>query len=346
MRQAEAEAGISLEDSYYVNDYPVTDKTKQALERAGVSLPETAEVVETPVEAASPMADAEPQEPEAEVTADTQAGEPEPPDRLDELNKKVGQLINENAELRRALSDQPDPTEQFQEWIAQAQAAQQGQYTPDQFEQLLEDDPATATMIAHQRGDQFGYARAWQQWNQVSPGAPQIWADNQNLKAQLAEFQQNIGQQIAPARAAAGRQELTDAMSAVAARHDDYAEVMSSATEDDLKAFVSNNPLMAEVLEKGLLGDQRSKEQVYETLYRWRKADIGDQLVRAAREAPARQSEEAREAKREAFVGSASTTTPDEVPESEQERLSRVWRETRPSLRDAWENRGPSRVGR
>jgi hypothetical protein len=110
---------------------------------------------------------------------------------------------------------------------------------------------------------------------------------------------------------------------------------------------IQGNKLLVKVLEEGLAGDLESKESVYETLYSLQKGNVAGHLVEAAREAPVRQSEEAREAKREAFVGSAATTTPDAVPETEAERMHRVFREQNPRLRDGWEGRdGRARLGR
>ncbi len=278
-------------------------------------------IVEEPVEAEPPAEEpgAEP-EPEPEVEAKKE------PDRFDEVNKKLGQLLNENAELRR----------QQDELTQQAQQQSRGpQYSADQFASIVDDDPVQATILAFQAGDQAGFHRGWQAWNEVSPGAPQIWYDNQTLRGEIGALQASLREQIAPAQQMAQRNQVEQALSVVADRHEDFAQVIGSL-DADRAAEILESGFPPQILE-GLGGDQQQKEKVFETLYRWVKSEQTGQLVQAAQENAGKQAEETREAKVAATVASASTTTPDPVPETEEERQRRVWAEARTPVRDAWQ---------
>lgn len=339
MRQSEQEAGIPPDAELYaewgVENPPVDEQGRVAVSRPqeGAETPPEPVQEELPVEAEGDPGDEQPEEPEPI------AAEAEAPDPMVELNKKLGDLLNDNAELRRQLQQQ------------QAEpVAQQPQFQPltdvGWFDEFAEGDPANAATWALQNQQTHLYDRAVRAWYDQDPVA----AGRFERQVENAMLQQNIQQAIQPqvqqAQEFANRSKLEQGMAAVAARHDDFGEVMGTLNEESVQRLIAAG-LPVAILEQGLQGDPQQVEGTFETLYRFQKAEVAGHLVKAAQETPARVNEEAREAKREAFVGSAATTTPDEVPETEAERMARAWKEDDRSLASGWVGRDSrQRLGR
>lgn len=324
MRQAEEEAGVPPDTEVYGEFMEHPEPDDQG--RIPASRPDpAAETVEIESD------DGQPPEQE-QIPLEEPEPEPEPEvDQQAELNKKLGQLLNDNAELRRQLEQQA------------AQPEPQQQYAPPLtdigwFDEMADSDPSTAANWALQNGQTHLFDRAVRTWYEQDPVAAGRYERQLEQAMLLQNMQQAVAPQMQKAQELANRTELEGAMQAVAGRHDDFAEVMGTLTPESMQTIVQSG-LPAAILEQGLQGSQEEKERVFETLYRWQKADMAGQLVQAAREAPARVSEEARDAKREAFVGSAATTTPDEVPETEQERMVRAWAEADRSIHKGWEGK-------
>ena len=324
IRAAEAEAGVPSDEEYYAEYLPAKEAESVEAE------PPPAEV-EAEAEPETP-AEPEPEpEPEAEVEP-----EPEKPDQLAELNQKLGRLLNENAELRA----------QQEQWAqAFTERAQQPQYTADQFASDLDDNPALATIRAFKANDTQAFHRAWAAWNEVAPGAPEIWYDNQLLRGELGTLRDNLAKQVAPAQQLAIRAEVDQALEAARGRHEDFDQVVGTLTEDRAAEIIQDG-FPAEILNGLANGDVQAKGKVLETLYRWVKSENSTQLVKAAQENAGKQAEETRAAKVAATVASATTTTPEAVPETEEDRLARVFQEIGPNLRGAWEGQESRRTGR
>jgi hypothetical protein len=157
----------------------------------------------------------------------------------------------------------------------------------------------------------------------------------------MQQFQSQQQAQIAPqlqqAQQMAEEQQLESAMKNVADKHEDFVDVIGTLNEERAKQIVDSG--LPPAILQGLQGDQQAKEQVFEAIYRWVKADLGDTFKNAALEASEKQADENRQAKVDATVASATTTTPDAVEETEAERMSRVWKEQSPSMQSAWTGR-------
>lgn len=314
-RAAEAEAGVPSDEELYGPMFAEVE----ADETGRVPSPspprdEEGNPVEAPEEEAPEEA---PVEPEEELVVEASL----PPD-YEDLRRKVGQLVNENAELRK-----------MQEQIAQMPQ----QVDPYQYEQALEADPAQAVALAVQAQNPYQYEQAIRAWYDVDPVA----AGRYERQAELAQMQQRItdtiGPQMQTATELAQRTELDAAIREVSARHDDFDQVLGGLDEQRVTSLVESGFPVAML--QGLTGSQKEKEGVLETLYRWQKSEQAAALVPAAVEAQLEQKEQAKERKRAAAVASASTTTAPAAPESEAERQMRVWKEQRPSLRDGWQGR-------
>jgi len=315
MRKAEADGGVPPDSELYAEfgvEHPEPDEHGQVPASRTVEAEAVQEEVpETP-------------EPVAEETVEAV---PEPPDKVDELNKKVGQLVNENAELRKYLESQAQPQQQQY----QAPVTQE---TVNYLDELSVENPFQAVQVAIQSGQPVLYERAMQSWYDQDPRA----AGRYERQVEYQQLQQQFGAQIQPQLESASQmaeaQQLEAAMKTVADKHEDFVDVIGTLDQERAQQIVDGG-LPPSILHD-LKGDQQAKEKVFEAIYRWVKADLGDTFKNAAAEASTRQAEENKQAKVDATVASATTTTPDSVPETEAERLRRVWAENSPSMQSAW----------
>lgn len=324
-RQAEQASGVPSDAEVYGEwlDQPEPDESGR--------VPSPSKPADEAVAAADEPAPETPQEePVPEETVE--AVEPEKPDQLAELNQKLGVLINENAEMRKALAEQP--VEQPQVRLDEA--------TVNWFDEYTESDPGQAAYWALTNQQPHLYDRAIRSWYDQDPVA----AGRYERQVEAAQLQAQIAAQMQPSQAVAARAQMEEAMNAVASRHDDFGQVLGTLNEAKIAEIVQSG-LPVQILELGLAGSREDKERVFETMYRWVKADMAGALVKAASDAPVRSAEEARQAKIDATVATASTTTPPPVEETEGQRQMRVWKEQRPSMREGWEGRDSrARLGR
>lgn len=317
MRAAEESAGIPSDAELYGEEWatPEPDETGRVPSMSRPKDEATGEVVETEEVVEAPEAETTPVEAEPVV-------EPPAPDaqvlaELAELKAKMGTLINENAELRKAYAEPA--------------------IDPSWYEQALETDPAQAVGLAIQSGNPHQYEQSLRAWYDVDPVA----AGRFERQVEMAQLQESISQRLAPqlagANTVAQKAEMEQAILAVKGKHDDFEMVMGSWDEAAANRLVESG-FPVRVLE-GFNGDLAEKQAALETLFRWHKAEQAGTIAAAAEEIKVETAEAAKERKRKAQVASATTTTPDAVEESEAERMERVWKEQRPSMRDAWTGR-------
>jgi hypothetical protein len=157
------------------------------------------------------------------------------------------------------------------------------------------------------------------------------------------QLQQQIQSQIAPqiqgAQQLSQQAELEKAMRTVAGRHpDDFEQVAGSLDEAGMQKILESG-FPTEVMASLFNGGGDDKERALEMLYRWVKSEQAPALVEGAVEAVQASRDDAKAAKVAATVASATTTSPEQVEESEGERLMRVWAEQRPNMRSAWTGR-------
>ena len=206
------------------------------------------------------------------------------------------------------------------------------------FDEIVEQAPDQAAVWAAQQQQPLLYERAIRSWHDVDPVAAARYERsmewNQLQQQMSAQFQPQL--QVSQEMAADNARQA--AFRAVAARHDDFEQVVGGMSAEEAQE-ITQRAFPVEVLDSILNGSQEGAEKALETLYAFRKSAMAPAMVQGAVEAAAQASEDAKAAKRAATVASATTTTPDPVEETEGERLARVWNEQRPSLRDAWTGR-------
>lgn len=118
------------------------------------------------------------QEDEAEVAADAAANQAD--DIRDKRLADKDDFIRRQAEELRELR-------QVQEamWQQQQYQQQQQHSAGMDWETLIDTNPAQATQLAYQQGNQAAYYQAVQAWEEVAPGAPELWSQNLAMRQQV-----------------------------------------------------------------------------------------------------------------------------------------------------------------
>lgn len=319
MRQAEQEAGIPPDTELYgqfLTDRPQDTGPEAEPETLAAAAP--AEPEAPPEEPAAPR-------PETSGEAKLYAGQYKTLEALEqgavEKQRFIDQLLSEKREQEAVFRAELD---QLRAQINEPRVDR------GSLEELIETNPAQAlaySLQQHPDGslsvrDQMLFERSLRAWHEFDSYAATNW----QTQFTTAQMQQQLARQFAPqiqrANTIADTSELERAYTNVRSRHDDFEQIIGPLTEERLNEIVQTG-VPAEILQ-GLTGDLAAKEKVLETIYRWEKAERAGALATAAQEAVQQATQEARTAKQEATVASASTTTPPQVPMTEDERMRLV----------------------
>lgn len=215
------------------------------------------------------------------------------------LEREKGRLAQEVGELRQAV--QP------------VQPVQSAPVDPGTVEDAFVNNPAAARNAAVQaatraleQGDTAGYESIIETWGQYD----QFGALRFDTARQTAAAQQQIVAQIAPqvqtARQYVEQNANQAATLAVQARHPDFEQVVGDLADASQVQNIIDAGFPVEMLQLAN-GTQQQKEQLLETLYRWRVAEQAGQAAQAAPAVAAAAAQEHRDAKKAAVVASASS---------------------------------------
>ena len=105
-----------------------------------------------------------------------------------ELESFKGRQSNEINDLRRALEERFETLEQ--------QAARPT--APASWDDLIDQNPAYAAKLAYERGETGQLQRAAAAWEELSPGAPELWAETVRIRAEMDERLARYDQALAP----------------------------------------------------------------------------------------------------------------------------------------------------
>lgn len=233
------------------------------------------------------------------------AGKYRTPEELEaaysELASAYGRQGNEMGELRKAV-------ESLQESMPQQQA-----YQPSyDWDNLIDVNPAMAAQAAYESGDQFQLNRAVQAWEDVAPGAPSLWAQVEAMKAQIAEMQESVPQQIQPLIEQQATQQTQQILGEFYRQHpgaEKYSQQMSDRVMSD-----PLGPRLIQVLENGT---PQEKVGVLTYLFNQVRAtdpQQADTLQAQAKDIAVEQARLAEQAKLEAQVVSASNSNAGDPP--------------------------------
>lgn len=280
----------------------------QFAEAAGIES-EEAPVEETETAAVEPPAETVEEQPEAEapaeeVAADEKtllAGKYETTEALEkayaELQLTLGKQGAELGDLR-ALRDE---FTQLREEITKPEAPS---YDPGSIDDYLLENPQQIPELAQQaidNGDGHLYQRALAAWSDLDSVGAMDFHARKVSEANMAQLREEMKPALAQVERVSTNNQFAAAYEQAASNHDDFHQVMNAITDETIAGFPKT------VLGALQTGDQASKQEVLETLYRWTKAEQAGNLTQAASAAAQQTKEDSRAARTEAAV--ATTTT-------------------------------------
>jgi hypothetical protein len=238
-----------------------------------------------------------------------------------QLEARLGQTHAERQELNELRQMIQEQGQQFQ------QAVNRPRYD---FDTLIEEDPARATMIAYENGDQHNVQRAAAAWNEMSPGAPQLWVQNIQLQRRIDE----IDQRVQPVEQRAAQSEFGRGIREVEAEYGPLAEIIERAQTADIPDEVSQ--LLLHSVQNGTPEQQIGAIKALARLSTPGQPSA-DNLTEAARAIARETAEEADRAVAEAAVASAAQTRPEPAaPKGEADRLWEAWEQFEAPRRDGY----------
>ena len=296
----------------------------------GLQVPEVATPVaeEAPETVVETVEEGQPRNPdgtfatkEGEPTTEEQrllAGKYKEVDQLEqgylEAQTLLGRQGNELAEAR-ALRDE---LQALREQIT-TPPVQTPTYDAGSLDEQFATNPTIIPAYAQQAlesGDNLLYGKTMAAWQEHDPFGAAAFHANAVADAKLAALRDELKPALEGMRQVETTNAFQQAFEAKAQQHDDFAAVLDTVTPETLAGFPRA------VLDTLQTGDQQSKEQVLETLYRWQKAEQAGHLTQAVTEAAYQQATEALAAKTGAAVASSSGSQ-DRVPASGTD----AWRE-------------------
>jgi hypothetical protein len=259
--------------------------------------PDTTDVEETPE---APEAGRARDEQGRFVAAET---EPEPgPDLQAEIDKLRAQLAEKDSFIGRQSNEVGELRQQMEAELASLrQQASHVQITPD----FIAEDPARATQIAFEQGDQYTMTKAFEAWKYEDGFSAAAWATQKQfeqreaaLRAEIEAVKSQVHQNQAPVQAQEEQRIWTQAWDKAAEANPDIRDFADVMLNDIAPQFADtlnwNGP--PEVRAKALT-------MLYETA-RGRNAGTLKEAVKQAEKETADDAQQARDA---AFVTSQDT---------------------------------------
>lgn len=247
-----------------------------------------------------------------------------------ELQSTLGRQGTETGELRKAV----------EELRAQIHApVEQPPARVQITEQLIDENPARATILAYDQKDEASLEIAFEAWKLEDPFTASQWLSDKRLeqyKEQVSLEQKKLREEVktlsAPQEAAAQREEWTSAFSIVLADHPDFGQHAERILEEVAPKFPNILGSLAD-------GDAQAKAEILTALYAIDRAQDTDpeKLRETLNEEARAAADEARQAREGAKVVTQSTTGGDtpELSYEEQEQTNAIERAKKGS--SSWE---------
>lgn len=210
-----------------------------------------------------------------------------------EAQKLVGKQGSELGELRKVQSD----LEALREEIRNRSAQQvQPQVMPD-YGELIQEDPRAAAVMAYENQHYDAMGHALRAWMQEDPVEARLFAMNVKHEADMLELRAQQAQRDEASRPDP-EQALGVEVAKVMQRHPDLEQFLPAIGE-----VSAERPLLRAALENGT---PAQRAEALETLYLIARGRQGADTSEAVRRVQVRVSDEARQARAEAAVVSAS----------------------------------------
>lgn len=291
--------------------------------------PETEQPAETddgPDEPAAATATERPRDPETGQFLPNETSEESAERLLAGKYKTTEQLEQAYLEAQQLLgslrSDQGDLRSQLEQLteVVQAQRPQ----TVQDFESLLQTDPQQAALYALTVGDQQAYQRAKQEWNELAPGAPALWEQNLQMQQQLRDLEAKVTGIAAPVAEQQNLRFVADAYRTIQQSNPDFEQLQPIMGQIVEEMAASGYDWVTPALESG---EKPKMEAALKSLTDLARARASGNLQDRARVAAQEHVAATEQAKREAIVGSASTSMSEPPDKTPGQRLADSWSE-------------------
>jgi hypothetical protein len=259
---------------------------------------------------ADPEPEAEVEEPVAEGRARNADGtfaakeQPEPQEEAD-----ASQLQAQIQALEKRLADKDDFAGRLSNELGelrklQEQALEHAQRPAvSDWDNLIDENPAQAARIAIERGDQFRYQQARQAWEDLAPGAPDLFEQNMRMQQQVAQLEKRFTETTEPMQRTQATQQVASAYVQIKEKYPDFDKL-----EDAIAEVVETRPLIKRNLTEALNGGSLEEQvAVLEDLYLITAGRRSDTLRGAQTQAAQSTAAEALAAKQDAIVVSATS---------------------------------------
>lgn len=205
------------------------------------------------------------------------------------LERHTGSLREEVGQLRQAIQQPPQPQPQFD------------------LAAVLEESPSRAAEMAYRSGNQQALEHVLSEWDEVSPGAKDLWLENkqnalkvQQMEAKYASLEEPIRKQQSQTVLAAAYDEITRQYPDFEDHKDEMAAVAADLAARNGQSFVdtllqTNNPA---TIAEG-----------FEYLYLKSRGLKADNLSQVSKQLAAEHAQNVQQAKQEAAVASSSTSS-------------------------------------
>jgi hypothetical protein len=270
------------------------------------------------------------EEPEPTELSDTEETPQEQAERLFANKYQTAEELERGyQELQSRLSQRDERAalaDQYEAYFAQQQQAQQQQQYAQpvgDWETMIDEDPARAAQLAQQQQNPYAFERAMEAWDEISPGTPQVWYDNQILQAQSQMLHSQMGQVAHQER----EREIAHRVGQLAAEFPDLADRVPQMQEIaaqypyELRAMVEGTPEEVASAAKSLYLKSRG-------------LDV-DTLAQTAQETVRKLASDEQAAVDAAGVVSATRTNPDK-PASLADQIAAEWPDDDARLNAGW----------
>lgn len=229
-----------------------------------------------------------------------------------EAQQLLGSLRSDQGELRSQL-----------EQLTQAVQSQQQRPQPVQdFNELVDSDPQAAALYALSVGDRNAYDYAKSQWEALSPGTPAVWEQQLQLQQQLQALTEQLNGVAAPVAEQQNLRVVADVWRNLASTIPDFEQLQASRSEVVTEMAQSGFDWATPALESG---DPKKIQAALVSLTQLARARASGNLVDQARAAGVAHVEATEQAKREAIVGSASTSMSEPPAKTPGQALADSW---------------------
>lgn len=211
------------------------------------------------------------------------------------------------------------------------QPAAQPQAPHVDWDTLIDEKPAVAAQYARQLGDNVAFQRAMVAWEEMAPGTPAVWLENQRLREELGEVRKAIEPTQQTVQEQRVKQEVAEAYERIVAAYPDFDEYRGEIAQEVARLTQGGNPALRQTMENGT-AEQRfaALEHLYFAA-RGRKAGDAAEIAKRAAQIHA---EETQRAKAEAQTASAATTGQADLSPAEQ--VAEQWKNLMAPLEDGF----------